>query len=297
MTNDILVSCTVASYNAENTIIETLESIKAQTYQNIELIVSDDCSTDHTVFICRKWIEENKQRFVRTKLLTVEKNTGVSANLNRISEACRGEWKKGIAGDDKLLPTCVEDYMDFVKEHPEAKWVSSYMKSYNETFDDVNCIGRFVVDSLSFFNKDAHGQLLELAKRNLINAPTLFLKSSFNLEIKYREDYSFEDWPFFIDALEKGYKCYFMPKETVCYRIHSSISNAKGKLFKYEIALQYREFEKERLFKYLTNRQIRGKLILWKTQDIIQKCGLNKKTTVMSFLYRKWCALVLKVYR
>lgn len=83
MGNNILVSCTVLSYNSAKTILETLESIKAQTYQNIELIVSDDCSKDNTVELCRQWIAVNKNRFVRVVLLTVKENTGVCANGNR----------------------------------------------------------------------------------------------------------------------------------------------------------------------------------------------------------------------
>ena len=42
-----LVSVIVISYNSSETVLETLESVKKQTYQNIELIVSDDCSTDN----------------------------------------------------------------------------------------------------------------------------------------------------------------------------------------------------------------------------------------------------------
>ena len=72
--NQPLVSVTVITYNSSKTVLETLDSIKAQTYQNLELIVSDDCSTDDTVELCRNWIEQNKERFVRTELLTVEKN-------------------------------------------------------------------------------------------------------------------------------------------------------------------------------------------------------------------------------
>ena len=72
-----LVSVPVITYNSSKTVLETLDSIYNQTYQNLELIVSDDCSTDNTVGICREWIEAHKKRFVRTELLTVEKNTGV----------------------------------------------------------------------------------------------------------------------------------------------------------------------------------------------------------------------------
>ena len=105
-----LVSVAVVTYNSSKTVVETLDSIANQTYPDLELIVSVDCSTDNTVEICREWIEAHKERFVRTELLTVEKNTGVSANMNRGADACQGEWVKDIAGDDVLLPECIDIY-------------------------------------------------------------------------------------------------------------------------------------------------------------------------------------------
>ena len=57
MNNQPLVSVPVITYNSAKFVLETLESIKAQTYQNIELVISDDCSTDNTVQICRDWVD------------------------------------------------------------------------------------------------------------------------------------------------------------------------------------------------------------------------------------------------
>ena len=296
MQNKVLVSCTVVSYNSAKTIIETLESIKAQTYQDIELIISDDCSKDNTVEICREWIKKNNNRFARVELITSSHNTGVSGNGNRALAACSGVWQKSIAADDKLLPNCIEDFMDYVSKHPDTNWVSSYMRSYNDTFEEGNCVKSKIVDDLSFFELSAKEQLLRLAKRNLINAPSLFFRTSFKKSIRYNEKYGFEDWPFYIDALEKGYKCFFMPKETVCYRIQTSLSNAKGKLFKYEIALKYREFERERLFKYLSEEQQKGELIMWKTEDLLERYHLNRDTPLLRFFYKKWLAILYRLY-
>ena len=106
ITGNPLVSIIVITYNSSKYVLETLESAKAQTYQNIELIVSDDCSTDNTVEICHNWIEQNKERFVRTELITVEKNTGIAPNCNRGVKAAKGEWVKLIAGDDVLHQNC-----------------------------------------------------------------------------------------------------------------------------------------------------------------------------------------------
>ena len=151
MGNNILVSCTVLSYNSAKTILETLESIKAQTYQNIELIVSDDCSKDNTVELCRQWIAVNKNRFVRVVLLTVKENTGVCANGNRAMAACQGKWQKGIAADDILLPNCIGDFVDYVNDNIHAKWIASKVAVYNEEFKEENCIQRNLVYDSSFF--------------------------------------------------------------------------------------------------------------------------------------------------
>ena len=120
--NDSLVSISILTYNSSEFIIETLESIKAQTYQNIELVISDDCSTDNTVTLCKSWVKENGKRFANVNILETDHNTGVSANGNRARMACKGEWRKGIGADDKLTPTCIADYMSYVEKNPDAEF-------------------------------------------------------------------------------------------------------------------------------------------------------------------------------
>ncbi len=102
MNQEPLISIVVVTYNSAKYVLETLESAKSQTYQNIELIVTDDYSTDDTVAICQKWLNKNKARFVRSQLVTSEKNTGIPANLNRGIKASKGEFIKPIAGDDTM---------------------------------------------------------------------------------------------------------------------------------------------------------------------------------------------------
>ena len=92
-----LVSICVITYNSSKTVLSTLESIKAQSYSNIELVISDDCSPDNTVEIVQQWLEENKSWFIRTELITVEKNTGVTGNVNRSCKNTQGKYVKPIA--------------------------------------------------------------------------------------------------------------------------------------------------------------------------------------------------------
>jgi alpha-1,3-rhamnosyltransferase len=140
----ILVSVPVLTYNAAEFVEETLESIFNQTYSNIELIISDDCSKDNTVEIVTKWCEQDrvKARFTNIKIITVPKNTGIPANYNRCVNASSGEWIKMISGDDGLMANCVEDNVNYITKNTDIKVLYSYLKIYRNTFEDGNFVSR-----------------------------------------------------------------------------------------------------------------------------------------------------------
>lgn len=86
-----LFSIIIITYNSSKYVLETLESAKKQTYQNIELVVSDDCSGDDTIKLCAQWIEDNKHRFIRATLVFSQENTGIAANCNRGLKTAKGD--------------------------------------------------------------------------------------------------------------------------------------------------------------------------------------------------------------
>ena len=109
-----LVSVCVISFNSSGTVVETLESIKKQTYKNIELIISDDCSTDNTVSVISNWIQVNKNCGLNDiKLVTHEKNGGTCKNLNDGIRASSGKWIKILAADDMLVADAIENFVLF----------------------------------------------------------------------------------------------------------------------------------------------------------------------------------------
>ncbi|NJO68906.1 MAG: glycosyltransferase family 2 protein [Bacteroidetes bacterium] len=69
MSLDTLVSVIVVTYNSSEFVRYTLESIAKQRYQSIELIITDDCSDDNTIYLCNQWLINNKDRFVRTEII------------------------------------------------------------------------------------------------------------------------------------------------------------------------------------------------------------------------------------
>ena len=301
-TNDVLmektphVSIVVVSYNAADTIKETLDSIYHQSYHNIELVISDDCSKDNTIDVCKDWISTHQERFVRVVLLTAEKNQGIVRNFNRACRASLGDWIKIIAADDKLFPNCIEDYVNYCKQNPEAELVTSIQKVYDNTFAEENCVdSNYVWKDLSIFDKDAREQLTLMAYRVFVSAPTIFIKKSLFIRLGgFDEQFSYEDHPFYIKALESGHKIYFLNKVTVGYRVHDSIFNSNQKLFNYNFIKQAKKFRWERCFQYYNWRQKLAVRLYFFLMHIMNSYGLNKKTPFISKLYKKVVGIIFR---
>lgn len=102
-----LVSVVIATYNSSLTIIEALDSVRKQSYKNIEIVITDDCSQDDTIEICRKWLNKHSCELSGSEIVTSNVNTGLCANSNRGIRAAHGEWIKCLAGDDLLMPDCI----------------------------------------------------------------------------------------------------------------------------------------------------------------------------------------------
>ena len=229
MKNKPLISVSIVTYNSAAFIIETLESVKAQTYPRIELIISDDCSADDTVVLCRDWLAKNGKRFERTELITIEKNTGVSANFNRAEAACTGEWVKLLDGDDVLLPSCLEDYVAYVTEHPETIYMFGRIEAFGAS-EEKNRYYEEKVAQYDIFDLDARQQYERLIWQNCIISSTCMYNRKKNAELGLKNDERIpllEDWPRWINVTKRGIKLSFLDKIEVRYRLHEkSISTS-----------------------------------------------------------------------
>lgn len=217
-----LVSIAVITFNSEKTVLETLDSIKTQDYQNIELIVSDDCSSDKTIQLCREWIDENKNRFVRTQIIEVDHNTGTAGNINRAEGACQGEWIKDIAGDDLLVPTCISDYIDFVAKNPETVVVFGKCCCFGGS-KRLRSFFEGTVFKSEFFSLSAQEQYELLLKGNCIPASTVFINGPKMKELGISCDERIpllEDWPRWLNLTKKGIKLVSVDTVTVKYRLN-----------------------------------------------------------------------------
>jgi len=97
-----LISVVIPTFNRENTILYCLNSVLAQTYENIEVIVVDDCSTDDTVAVVKRYHDP------RIRCIVLEKNSGAQAARNRGIKEAKGDWIAFQDSDDEWLPDKLE---------------------------------------------------------------------------------------------------------------------------------------------------------------------------------------------
>lgn len=235
-----LVTILIITYNSSEFIWETLESAKNQDYKNIELIISDDGSTDETIEVIKAWGDQNFKHFVNAKLVTTEINTGITANCNRGLREANGKWIKLIAGDDILADFCISENLHFISKN---NFTPKLVISQVTTFTDSDSIDHSNVQPRSqkeIFRSDvtAERQHYLLIRGTFILGSSAFYNRDVLTEMGgFNEEFrSLEDYPTFLYFTKKGFKLFFLPKSTVYYRRHQ---NAVGVLKQKEVLAPY----------------------------------------------------------
>jgi glycosyltransferase involved in cell wall biosynthesis len=130
-----LVSFFLISYNQEQFIEEAMEGAFAQTYQPLEIICSDDCSTDRTFDLMRKVARGYKGPH-EVRLNRNEQNLGLCGNVNRLLDLTAGEIIVIAGGDDISLPGRVERSWQILTHNPRANCVSFQL----QTIDRIGAV-------------------------------------------------------------------------------------------------------------------------------------------------------------
>jgi glycosyltransferase involved in cell wall biosynthesis len=193
--SDPLVSVICLCYNHERYIAEALLSVLNQTYENIQLIVVDDASTDGSVEIIKKLVGD-----LDVPLVVNDKNIGNCRSFNRGLALARGEFVIDLAADDVLVKTRVEKGVDEFRTHSSE---------FGVNFTDAVYIDEYSRETGSHFARDDYGSLNEtvpegdiysqLLERYFVCTPTMMIKKDVLLEMGgYDESLEFEDFDFWI---------------------------------------------------------------------------------------------------
>jgi len=107
-----LVSICIPAYNAEKFIKETIECVINQTYQNLEIIITDNCSDDSTPQIIKSFYD------TRIHYIRNESNIGAQANSNKAIGLAKGKYIKLLCADDIIYPECIQLQVE-IFENPQ----------------------------------------------------------------------------------------------------------------------------------------------------------------------------------
>jgi glycosyltransferase involved in cell wall biosynthesis len=229
-----LVSIITANYNAAKYISDTIESVLAQSYDNWEMIIVDDCSSDNSIEIIESYIAKDS----RIKLVQLEQNSGAAVARNRAIELAQGRFIAFLDSDDLWQSDKLEKQISFMLKN-------GYIFSYSH-YDLIDEDNKRYGTTFKAPPKVSYNDLLKTCSIGCLTAiyDTKSLgKVTMPLILK-RQDYGL--WLKILKKIDYAY-CY--DESLAIYRTRTnSISSNKIKAAQYQWKI-YRDVEKLGIFK------------------------------------------------
>lgn len=226
-----LVSVCVPTFNGAEYLQEALDSISYQTYRNLEVIISDDESTDGTFDII-----ENYKRSSPFPVKVLNHNpSGIGSNWNNCLKNAKGDFIKFLFQDDLLYPGCIEEMIQIISKEEDIGLIASKrnfliegtiepsLKEWIETYKDLQKTMNLPSREVNFLDKNLlkDKRFLQIP-HNKIGEPSAVL---FRTSILNRTGYFREDLQQILDAefyyrILKTYRIGIINKDLVAFRLH-----------------------------------------------------------------------------
>ena len=118
------VSIITPTYNCAKFIVQTIESVQAQTFTDWEMIISDDCSTDDTLKVIEPYLNSD----ARIKYICNDKNSGAAITRNNALRVAQGRWIAFLDSDDLWMPAKLEQQIAFMESNGYAFSYTDYVE-------------------------------------------------------------------------------------------------------------------------------------------------------------------------
>lgn len=202
-----LVSILMAAYNSEKTIQLAIRSVQAQTFEDWELIIINDCSTDNTPFIVTNIQKDD----ARIKLLNNEINSGVSISRKNGLKLASGKWIAVLDSDDMWDREKLEKQLAFAdKTRGEFFFTgSSFIDAEGNSIDWQ----LHVPETLSY---------RKLLKQNLISNSSVLINADLYKKYYAVGDKMHEDFAIWLSITREGYTAYGIDEPLLIYRLNNS---------------------------------------------------------------------------
>jgi glycosyltransferase involved in cell wall biosynthesis len=212
-----LVSVVIVTYNQVDYVGETLESVLAQDYQELQIIVSDDGSTDGTAQLIEKYAVRYPNKIVA---VLSKKNTGISANFNRALTRVRGEYIAWLGGDDVMLPTKISKQVELMQRRLDVVGCCHDAELFESPSGKVLGVFSKLINGKQGFKEGGvelwfDTSYLMLPSTMLIRA-TALPKHGFDERLRY-----LNDWLLDVEIFRNG-SCAAINEVLVKYRRHAN---------------------------------------------------------------------------
>ena len=230
--NEPLVSVIIPCYNAEKYVESAVRSIMNQTYKNLEILITDDCSTDKTLEILNRLAIEDS----RIQIIKNDKNLKIVKSLNNMIKLAKGKYIARMDADDISMPERIEKQVDFLEANTEIAFCGTnavYIDYKGRKIINSNlpCKHEDIVFYLKFYNCFSHPSIMisaDILKDNL-----------YSEDFPYCEDY--ELWCRLIFA--RNLKGENLIQSIVKYRVYSEqISSTRSRIQKESSAKIIRKY-------------------------------------------------------
>jgi len=218
------ISVVIPSYNHEKFIAEAIQSVLDQTYQNFEIIIVDDGSTDGSIEQIRTFSDP------RIKLILHKKNRGAAVAMRTALERAKGEYIAVLSSDDMFLPDKLEKQVKFLDENPQYGAVFSYVEIIDEHGYPFTNQNHYYYKKFEQQNRDRYQWLNHFFYHGnaLCHPSVLIRKSCYDKIGLYDERFAqLPDFDFWIRFCLK-YELYIIPEKLVKFRIRSDEKNASA---------------------------------------------------------------------
>ena len=228
-----LVTVIIRSYNHEKYVTKAIESVLAQTYKNIELIVIDDGSKDHSVKKILELKEQYSFKFI------VRKNKVLGNMLNQAIKLAKGLYIAVLASDDYYLPKRIEHAINHLNLLPK-EIVAVYTDGYI-----VTASGRKICLFSNAYPRPLIGSVYNnLLHANWIPAMGITYKANILKKVMYDKRFIIEDWTLHLRVFKNKYhKIHFYNGLDFCYRRHQNNISKQDYLMKEQLKLMQSSFK------------------------------------------------------
>ena len=229
------VSIIVPMYNAEKFIGKTIESVLAQTYQNWEMLIMNDVSTDNSLAVVSGYAKKDK----RIKIINTEKNVGVVKGRNFLIDLASGKYIAFLDADDYWHNEKLEKQIKFMKEKNASISCTEYtrVKENEEKINDV-----IIKEEISYN---------DMLKNNYLGCLTVIYDAKKIGKRYFKELEKNEDYVLWLEIVKDVNTIYGLKENLAYYRVlDNSRSSNKVKTAKVRWEI-YRKIEKLSLLKSL----------------------------------------------